>query len=94
VVETASDFDEALRLANGVRQGLVAALFSGPGRWREAFEAAARAGVLKWNSSTADADADAPFGGWKASGIGPPEHGPGDLEFYSQLQAVYGGALS
>jgi len=24
------------------------------------------------------------------SGIGPPEHGPGDLEFYSRLQALYG----
>ncbi len=94
VLETASDFDEALRLANGVRQGLVSALFSGPGPWREAFEAVARAGVLKWNASTADADADAPFGGWKASGLGPPEHGPGDVEFYSRLQAIYDGPLS
>jgi acyl-CoA reductase-like NAD-dependent aldehyde dehydrogenase len=94
VLETASEFGEALRLANGVRQGLVSALFSGPGPWRETFEAAARAGVLKWNASTADADADAPFGGWKASGLGPPEHGPGDVEFYSRLQAIYDGALS
>ena len=94
VVETAADFDEAMRLANGVRQGLVAALFSGPGPWREAFRDAAAAGVLKWNASTADADADAPFGGWKASGLGPPEHGPGDIEFYSRLQAIYDGALS
>jgi acyl-CoA reductase-like NAD-dependent aldehyde dehydrogenase/isochorismate hydrolase len=94
VVEAAADFDEAVRLANGVRQGLVAALFAGPGTWREAFQSAAMAGVLKWNASTDDADADAPFGGWKASGLGPPEHGPGDIEFYSRLQAVYDGALS
>ena len=33
VLERASSFDEALRLANGVRQGLVAALFAGPGAW-------------------------------------------------------------
>ena len=25
-------------------------------------------------------------------GVGPPEHGPGNLEFYTRLQAIYGGA--
>ena len=89
-LERAASFEEALALANGVRQGLVAALFSGPGPWRERFGQTAQAGVLKWNSSTADADAFAPFGGWKSSGVGPPEHGPGDREFYSRLQARYG----
>ncbi len=89
VLERAETFEDALRLANGVRQGLAAALFSGPGPWRERFHATAEAGILKWNTSTADADAFAPFGGWKASGLGPPEHGPGDVEFYSRLQAIY-----
>jgi acyl-CoA reductase-like NAD-dependent aldehyde dehydrogenase/nicotinamidase-related amidase len=92
VLESAGDFEEALRLSNGVRQGLVAALFSGPGPWRERFGQDARAGVLKWDASTADADAFAPFGGWKFSGVGPPEHGPGDAEFYARLQAIYGGS--
>ncbi|HEY2797791.1 MAG TPA: aldehyde dehydrogenase family protein [Thermoanaerobaculia bacterium] len=90
VLQRARTFDEALALANGVRQGLVAALFAGPGSWNERFAREAQSGVLKWNLSTADADASAPFGGWKASGLGPPEHGPGDLEFYSRLQALYG----
>ena len=90
VLQRARSFEEALELANGVRQGLVAALFSGPGPWRERFDGAARAGILKWDAATADADASAPFGGWKSSGVGPPEHGPGDVEFYSRLQAVYG----
>ena len=90
VLQRARSFDEALALANGVRQGLVAAIFAGPGPWNARFAREARSGVLKWNVSTADADASAPFGGWKASGIGPPEHGPGDLEFYSRLQALYG----
>ena len=39
--------------------------------------------LLKWNASTADADAVAPFGGWKASGLGPPERGR-RLEFYTR----------
>jgi acyl-CoA reductase-like NAD-dependent aldehyde dehydrogenase len=90
VVEEAPSFDEALALAGGVRQGLVAALFAGPGPWRDRFLSETRAGILKWNASTADADAAAPFGGWKASGVGPPEHGPGNAEFYGRLQAVYG----
>ena len=92
VLEAAADLDDALGLVNGVRQGLAAAIFASPGPWRGAFLAAARAGILKWNASTADADADAPFGGWKASGVGPPEHGPGDVEFYTRLQAIYGDA--
>jgi len=94
VVEAARTFEEALALADGVRQGLVSALFAGGGaageELRGRFLASAKAGILKWNASTADADAAAPFGGWKASGIGPPEHGAGDLEFYGRLQALYG----
>ena len=93
VLQRARNFDEAIALANGVRQGLVAALFAGPGAWNERFAREVQSGILKWNRSTADADASAPFGGWKASGIGPPEHGPGDLEFYSRLQALYGAPL-
>jgi acyl-CoA reductase-like NAD-dependent aldehyde dehydrogenase/nicotinamidase-related amidase len=91
VLQRARSFEEALELANGVRQGLVASLFSGPGPWRERFDGDARAGILKWNAATAGADASAPFGGWKSSGLGPPEHGPGDVEFYTRLQAIYGG---
>ena len=99
VVEAAEDLETALRLVNDVRQGLAAAIFASDSAMaadlavREAFSKSARAGILKWNASTADADADAPFGGWKESGIGPPEHGPGNVEFYSRLQTIYGGLV-
>jgi acyl-CoA reductase-like NAD-dependent aldehyde dehydrogenase/nicotinamidase-related amidase len=90
VVQAARDFDHALDLLNGPRQGLVAALFAGSERLRDQFFARARAGVLKWNQPTAGTDAAAPFGGWKSSGVGPPERGPGDAQFYTRIQALYG----
>jgi alpha-ketoglutaric semialdehyde dehydrogenase len=90
VVQRAEDFPHALRLLNGVRQGLVAALFSASKGLRAAFLDGAEAGVLKLDQATADAGVEVPFGGWKSSGIGPPEHGDGDYEFYTRAQALYG----
>jgi alpha-ketoglutaric semialdehyde dehydrogenase len=89
VVQRAHGWDHAMRLCNGVPQGLVAALFSSLPSLQERFLAEARAGMLKINLPTAGAVADAPFGGWKASGVGPFEHGLADAEFYSRYQTVY-----
>ncbi|MBE0537073.1 MAG: aldehyde dehydrogenase family protein [Phycisphaerae bacterium] len=91
VVQQADDFDQALDLCNGVRHGLAASLFSDNEGLLLRFLEEAQAGVLKLNSSTAGVDATLPFGGWKQSGIGPPEHGEGDRSFYTQIQTVYGG---
>jgi len=89
VLQEADSFDHALELCNGVRQGLVAALFGGTGDQVSRFLAQARAGILKLNQSTMEADAVSPFGGWKASGIGPPEHGIADRDFFTRLQTLY-----
>lgn len=89
VLQRAADWDDALRLCNGVRQGLVAALFSPSPERRASFLDRAEAGILKLDTSTAGAGPEAPFGGWKSSGVGPPEHGEGDREFYTRVQAVY-----
>ena len=91
VVQRADDFNHALKLCNGVRHGLVAALFSKSPELQQKFLAEARGGILKLNSATAGVDASLPFGGWKSSGLGPPEHGEGDPLFYTRMQAVYGG---
>jgi acyl-CoA reductase-like NAD-dependent aldehyde dehydrogenase len=89
VVQTAADWDEAITLLNGVPQGLVAALFSSSEELRDRFLREAAAGILKLDRSTADAAVDVAFGGWKGSGIGPPEHGEFDRDFYTRPQAVY-----
>ena len=89
VVQCADTFDHALQLCNGVRHGLVAALFSPSTRLQEQFLSEAQAGILKINSATAGVDVSLPFGGWNSSGIGPPEHGESDALFYTQTQTVY-----
>ena len=90
VVQPAKNFGQALELCNGVGQGLVAALFSHSSGLQKKFLAKAQAGILKINSSTAGVNVSLPFGGWKMSGLGPPEHGGGDRLFYTRMQAVYG----
>jgi acyl-CoA reductase-like NAD-dependent aldehyde dehydrogenase len=90
VVQRAETFAQALSLCNGVRHGLVAALFSSSVKLQKQFLAEAHAGMLKINSATAGVDVSLPFGGWKMSGLGPPEHGDGDRLFYTRMQAVYG----
>ncbi len=89
VVQRAENWDEAVALCNGVKQGLVAALFSTSPALIDDFLRRAQAGILKINNSTADAAVDLPFGGWKASGIGPPEHYPANHEFFTRWQAIY-----
>ncbi len=90
VVQPAENFEHALSLCNGVRHGLVASLFSRSPERQKAFLAEARAGILKINQATAGVDVSLPFGGWKMSGLGPPEHGNGDWQFYTRMQAIYG----
>ena len=89
VVQTARDWGHAIELVNGVRHGLVAALFTTSEELAERFPREAEAGIVKINRSTADAEVDVPFGGWKWSGIGPPEHGGFDRDFYTRPQVVY-----
>jgi acyl-CoA reductase-like NAD-dependent aldehyde dehydrogenase len=89
VVQTARDWTQAIELCNGVRQGLAAAIFTESSDIADRFLDQAQAGILKVNLSTADAAVDAPFGGWKGSGIGPPEHGVFDIEFFTRCQTVY-----
>jgi acyl-CoA reductase-like NAD-dependent aldehyde dehydrogenase/nicotinamidase-related amidase len=90
VVQRADDFEHAMALCNGVRHGLVSALFSASPYLQHQFMEKARTGILKFNVSTAGADVTLPFGGWKASGIGPPEHSEGDRCFYTRTQTIYG----
>ncbi len=90
VVQPADGWEHAIELLNGVEQGLVASLFSRSPAVVRRFLEQAQAGILKLERSTADAEVDVPFGGWKRSAVGPPEHGSFDRDFYTRPQVVYG----
>jgi acyl-CoA reductase-like NAD-dependent aldehyde dehydrogenase/nicotinamidase-related amidase len=90
VMLSALDFDAALELCNDVEQGLVASLYTRDRNLQSRFLAAVETGALKLNRPTLEVHPEAPFGGWKNSGLGPPEHGIWDREFYTRPQAIYG----
>lgn len=90
VVQSARDWEHAIELCNGVRQGLVAAIFTNSESTTQRFLEQAEAGMLKINQSTSDAEVDVPFCAWKASGYGPPKHGWFCRDFYSRPQTIYG----
>ena len=89
IVQTANTWEHAITLCNGVRQGLAASVFTGSQDLKDRFLNEAQAGILKINQATSDARIGIPFGGWKASGIGVPEHGRYDREFYTRPQTIY-----
>ncbi len=90
VILGAADFDTAMRLCNAVSQGLVAGFFSRDPAQQRLFLAQAQAGILRLNPVGFPVAADAPFGGWKTSGMGLPEHGRWDRDFFARPQAIYG----
>lgn len=90
VVQTSQDWDHAVELCNGVRQGLAAAVFTQSRQTIDRFLDQAQAGMLKINQTTSDAEVDVPFCAWKASGSGPPKHGVFSRDFYTRAQTVYG----
>jgi acyl-CoA reductase-like NAD-dependent aldehyde dehydrogenase len=92
VVQPAKDIDDAIALANGVAQGLVMTVCTRDPDARRRIEAAADVGIVQLGAGAVPIHADAPFGGRKASGIGPPEHGEWDAQFFSVPQVVYADA--
>lgn len=89
VILPASDLEEALAIANGVPQGLVMSVHTRDEQARARVLEAAQAGIVQLASGALAVHPRAPFSGWKASGLGPPEHGVWDAAFYTRTQAVY-----
>jgi aldehyde dehydrogenase (NAD+) len=85
----ASDFDEALHLANDTEFGLAAGICTTSLRDATAFRRHAKAGMVMVNLPTAGVDYHVPFGGRKGSSYGPREQGSAASEFYTTVKTSY-----
>jgi alpha-ketoglutaric semialdehyde dehydrogenase len=83
------DFDEALRVANSVRYGLSSSLYSNDAAKIFEFIDRIETGITHVNSPTVGGEAQLPFGGMKATGVGMREMGRVAIDFFTELKAVY-----
>ena len=85
-----NDFDEALRIANGLDVGLSASLVTRDLRKAMLYSERIEAGVVKVNQVSTGLALQAPFGGVKKSSTDSfKEQGEGAIEFYSRIKTVY-----
>jgi alpha-ketoglutaric semialdehyde dehydrogenase len=88
LVQRAPDVEAALALANGVRYGLAAAVYTRDLGAALAVSSRLEAGLVKVNAPTTGVDFYAPFGGEKESSLGPREQGKAAAEFYTSTHTV------
>ncbi|HEY0005320.1 MAG TPA: aldehyde dehydrogenase family protein [Pyrinomonadaceae bacterium] len=88
VIPTGS-LEEAIEIANGVRYGLSAAIYTRD--VNQAFRAMNEmyTGIFYVNSSTIGAEVHLPFGGTKATGNGHREAGTQVLDIFSEWKSIY-----
>jgi aldehyde dehydrogenase (NAD+) len=88
VIPTRS-LDEAVEIANGVRYGLSAAIYTAD--VNRAFRAMADmyTGIFYVNASTIGAEVHLPFGGTKATGNGHREAGTQVLDIFTEWKSIY-----
>lgn len=86
----ATDFEEALQIANGVDVGLSATVVTRDIKKAMQYSERIQAGVVKINQISTGLALQAPFGGVKKSSTDSfKEQGAGAVEFYSHLKTVY-----
>ena len=83
------NFAEAIAVANGTSYGLSAAVYTRNLTHALAFVEEVASGIVHVNATNQSGEVYMPFGGIKASGIGPRELGDASLDFYSEIKAVY-----
>ena len=88
VIPTKS-LEEAVEIANGVRYGLSAAIYTSD--VNRAFRAMndMYTGIFYVNASTIGAEVHLPFGGTKATGNGHREAGTQVLDIFSEWKSIY-----
>jgi acyl-CoA reductase-like NAD-dependent aldehyde dehydrogenase len=84
-----ADFDEAIRVANGIKYGLSSAIFTSD--VNKAFRAMRdlKAGITYINAGTTGAEVHLPFGGTKDTGNGHREAGQAALDVFTEWKSIY-----
>jgi aldehyde dehydrogenase (NAD+) len=83
------DFDEAIRVANGIEFGLSSSIFTRD--VNKAFRAMRdlQAGITYINAGTTGAEVHLPFGGTKDTGNGHREAGQAALDVFTEWKSLY-----
>ena len=88
-VVRASDYDEAVAIANASTMNLSAGICTTSLARSSHFRRASKAGMVMVNLPTAGVDFHAPFGGRGESSYGPREQGTAAEEFYTTSKTAY-----
>jgi aldehyde dehydrogenase (NAD+) len=88
-VTTATTLDEALAFANGVEYGLTTSIFTENIDTILKFVEEVETGMVHVNEPTIGGEAQLPFGGTKATGVGEREMAEEGLNFFTELKTVF-----
>ncbi|HWO43132.1 MAG TPA: aldehyde dehydrogenase family protein [Candidatus Eisenbacteria bacterium] len=88
-VSTARNLEEALSFANGVEYGLTSAIFTENIDTIMRFVEDVETGMVHVNEPTIGGEAQLPFGGTKATGVGEREMAEEGLNFFTELKTVF-----
>jgi alpha-ketoglutaric semialdehyde dehydrogenase len=88
-VATAPSLEEALKFANIVEYGLTTSIFTQNIDWAMQFIEEVETGMVHVNEPTVGGEAQLPFGGTKATGVGEREMGEEGLNFFTELKTVF-----
>jgi aldehyde dehydrogenase (NAD+) len=88
-VSTANSLEEALGFANSVEYGLTTSIFTQNIDWIMNFIEEVETGMVHVNEPTIGGEAQLPFGGTKATGVGEREMAEEGLNFFTELKTVF-----
>ena len=88
-ISTAKNLEEALAFANGVEYGLTTSIFSENIDTIMNFVEEVETGMVHVNEPTIGGEAQLPFGGSKATGVGEREMAEEGLNFFTELKTVF-----
>jgi acyl-CoA reductase-like NAD-dependent aldehyde dehydrogenase len=83
------DFDQGLEVCNDTIYGLTSSIYSNDSNRIFQFVRGIETGITHVNSPTMGGEAQLPFGGTKATGVGMREMGKTAIDFYSEWKTVY-----